>query len=99
MSGVSSDQAATALWDNPRLDNPHAQLDKAARVEAMFDAIAPTYERVNHVASLGQDAAWRRRAVALANVKSTDTVLDVCCGTGDMLRMFAAGAPAPRLLI
>lgn len=65
----------------------------------MFDAIAPTYERVNAVVSLGQDAAWRRRAVAAANVQPTDVVLDICCGTGDMLRAFASNTPAPRLLL
>lgn len=65
----------------------------------MFDAIAPTYERVNAVVSLGQDARWRRRTVALAGVRSGDVVLDVCCGTGDMIRAFAAGAPAPRFIV
>jgi len=49
-------------WDDSTLISPHEQADKAARVERMFDAIAPTYERVNRIASLGQDARWRRRA-------------------------------------
>lgn len=86
-------------WDGEALRNPHGQPDKAHRVEAMFDAIAPTYERVNSVASLGRDAAWRRRAVAAARVRAGDVVLDVCCGTGDMVRAFARTPPAPRLII
>jgi len=65
----------------------------------MFDAIAPTYERVNTVASLGRDAVWRRRAVAAAEVGPAEVVLDVCCGTGDMLRAFAAANPRPRLIV
>ncbi|MFO0973927.1 MAG: ubiquinone/menaquinone biosynthesis methyltransferase [Phycisphaerae bacterium] len=59
-------------------------------MQAMFDAIAPTYERVNRVASAGRDRAWRRRAVALAAVRPDDVVLDVACGTGDLVRGFAA---------
>jgi demethylmenaquinone methyltransferase/2-methoxy-6-polyprenyl-1,4-benzoquinol methylase len=81
------------------LVDPHAQPDKAARVEAMFDAIAPTYEKVNALASLGQDAGWRRKAIAAADVRTSDIVLDLCCGTGDMIRTFAAHDPAPRLII
>lgn len=86
-------------WEASALRNPHAQPDKSTRVEAMFNAIAPTYERVNHVASLGQDRAWRRRAVSLVRPTAKDVVLDVCCGTGDMIRTFAAHSPPPRLLI
>jgi demethylmenaquinone methyltransferase/2-methoxy-6-polyprenyl-1,4-benzoquinol methylase len=86
-------------WDERVLREPHRASDKAARVQAMFDAIAPTYEKVNTIVSLGQDARWRRRAVAVADVTQSDVVLDVCCGTGDMIRTFAAHEPAPRLIL
>lgn len=86
-------------WDSHALRNPHGQPDKAVRVEAMFDAIAPTYERVNTVATFGRDAAWRRLTVAAADVRPADAVLDICCGTGDMLRAFAVHTPRPRLLL
>ncbi len=85
-------------WDTDSLRNPHAQPDKAARVQAMFDAIAPGYERFNTLATLGRDAAWRRKTVAAAGLRAGDVVLDVCCGTGDMLRALARAAAA-RLLI
>jgi demethylmenaquinone methyltransferase/2-methoxy-6-polyprenyl-1,4-benzoquinol methylase len=81
------------------LRDPHAQTDKAARVREMFDAIASTYEHVNRVVSFRRDAVWRREAIAAANAGASDVVLDVCCGTGDMIRAFAACASAPRLLI
>lgn len=87
------------LWNDANLRDPHGQSDKAARVQAMFDAIAPSYERFNSVATFGQDARWRRRAIRAANVQPGDVVLDVCCGTGDMLRTFARATPAPRRLI
>lgn len=59
----------------------------------MFDAIAPTYERVNQITSLGRDRHWRRKAVSLAGVWPDDRVLDVACGTGDLARAFAAAGP------
>jgi demethylmenaquinone methyltransferase/2-methoxy-6-polyprenyl-1,4-benzoquinol methylase len=86
-------------WDRTALRDPHSRDDKAARVEAMFNAIAPTYQRVNTLASLGRDAAWRKKTVAAANVRAGDVVLDVCCGTGDMVRTFAAGDPPPRFIV
>ncbi|MBI5863167.1 MAG: ubiquinone/menaquinone biosynthesis methyltransferase [Planctomycetes bacterium] len=86
-------------WDDASLARPHDQHDQAARVRAMFDAIAGGYERINHVASLGQDARWRRKAVALAAATASDVVLDICCGTGDMIRTFAAAEPSPRMVI
>lgn len=82
------------IWDNSRLADPHAQPDKARRVQRMFDGIAPTYERVNRVLSAGRDAYWRHRAVQLAEIQPTDHVLDVACGTGDFARAFAAARPA-----
>ena len=92
-------RTAEPIWDETRLRDPHAQADKAARVQAMFDEIAPTYERVNHVVSLGRDSAWRRRTVLAADVRDGDVILDLCCGTGDMLREFARGPARPGRLI
>lgn len=93
------DAATSPAWDERTLREPHRQPDKARRVRDMFDAIAPTYERVNTVATLGSDARWRALAVQAAEVQSADVVLDVCCGTGDMIRAFARGASPPRLII
>jgi len=99
MSEAEPPVRAPPAWDEATLRAPHTQADKAERVQAMFDAIAPTYERVNTVASLGQDAGWRRAAVRAAGVRASDIVLDVCCGTGDMVRAFAAHHPPPRQII
>ncbi|MGE0478983.1 MAG: ubiquinone/menaquinone biosynthesis methyltransferase [Phycisphaerae bacterium] len=95
----SADPRGAAAWDAATLRDPHGQADKARRVRAMFDAIAPTYERVNTVATFGRDAAWRRKAVRSAGVRPTDIVLDIACGTGDMIRTFAAGRPPPARII
>ncbi|MEE9405048.1 MAG: bifunctional demethylmenaquinone methyltransferase/2-methoxy-6-polyprenyl-1,4-benzoquinol methylase UbiE [Algisphaera sp.] len=81
----SSDPA----WDAARLNAPHAVADKAARVEEMFTAIAPSYDLNNRVHSFGRDQAWRRATVKLADLKAGDCVLDVACGTGDLTLAFA----------
>lgn len=64
--------------------------DKHHAVEAMFDRIAPQYDRLNRVISLGQDRRWRRHAVAALGLPSVATVLDVACGTGDLCNTLAA---------
>ncbi|HZJ26492.1 MAG TPA: ubiquinone/menaquinone biosynthesis methyltransferase [Acidimicrobiia bacterium] len=57
---------------------------KRAMVETMFDDIAPGYDRVNRVISLGFDRAWRRRTVGSLGLRARALVLDVACGTGDL---------------
>lgn len=48
----------------------------------LFDSIALTYDRFNHVLSLDSDKRWRRRAVS--RMTHSDSVLDVAAGTGDL---------------
>ncbi|MCU1364148.1 MAG: menaquinone biosynthesis methyltransferase [Acidimicrobiaceae bacterium] len=52
----------------------------------MFDAIAPRYELVNGLMTLGLDTRWRRRAVADLRLARHSVVLDVATGTGDFAR-------------
>ncbi|TMM22485.1 MAG: bifunctional demethylmenaquinone methyltransferase/2-methoxy-6-polyprenyl-1,4-benzoquinol methylase UbiE [Actinobacteria bacterium] len=55
----------------------------AEGVRTMFDRIAPVYDAMNHVMTVGLDRRWRRVA-AEAVVSPGDRVLDACCGTGDL---------------
>jgi len=50
----------------------------------MFDRIAPRYDLVNRVLSLGLDQRWRRRAVHALTLTGHPRVLDVATGTGDL---------------
>jgi demethylmenaquinone methyltransferase/2-methoxy-6-polyprenyl-1,4-benzoquinol methylase len=59
---------------------------KRGAVEAMFDRVAPRYDRVNRVMSLGLDAHWRRRTVEELGLPAGSRVLDLACGTGDLCR-------------
>jgi demethylmenaquinone methyltransferase/2-methoxy-6-polyprenyl-1,4-benzoquinol methylase len=83
----SSPPAAPA-WDEKLLANPHAVADKRRRVRQMFAAIAPSYDLNNRLHSLWQDQRWRKKAVKLAQLKPTDRVVDVACGTGDLTGAF-----------
>jgi demethylmenaquinone methyltransferase / 2-methoxy-6-polyprenyl-1,4-benzoquinol methylase len=52
-------------------------------VRSMFDRIAPVYDAMNRVMTVGLDGRWRR-LTAQAVVRPGDRVLDACCGTGDL---------------
>jgi demethylmenaquinone methyltransferase/2-methoxy-6-polyprenyl-1,4-benzoquinol methylase len=52
-------------------------------VRSMFDRIAPVYDLMNRVMTVGLDGRWRR-LTADAAVRKGDRVLDAACGTGDL---------------
>lgn len=60
--------------------------EKARAVQAMFDRIAPRYDRLNRIMTFGMDASWRRRAIESLALPPGSTVVDVACGTGDFCR-------------
>ena len=69
----------------------------AAWVRGMFGRIAPRYDLLNHLLSLNIDRHWRARAVrgvaeVLANPNAR--VLDVACGTGDLMLALEARGQA-----
>jgi demethylmenaquinone methyltransferase/2-methoxy-6-polyprenyl-1,4-benzoquinol methylase len=57
---------------------------KAEAVESMFDAVAPRYDLLNRVLSLGIDRYWRIQAVRLLADEQPHRVLDVATGTADL---------------
>lgn len=58
--------------------------DKYRTVEHMFDELAPQYDRMNRVISLGLDRSWREHTVGELGLASGSFVLDLACGTGDL---------------
>ncbi len=69
--------------------------DKHRAVEAMFDRIAPRYDRLNRIISLGQDRRWRRQTVGALRLSPGATVLDLGCGTGDLCEVVAGAGYSP----
>ncbi len=58
---------------------------KKKHVERMFDTIAPRYDLLNRLLSLGIDRWWRREMIRELNVRGrVDRLLDVATGTGDV---------------
>jgi demethylmenaquinone methyltransferase/2-methoxy-6-polyprenyl-1,4-benzoquinol methylase len=60
-----------------------------ADVTAMFDAIAPVYDRLNTVMTAGRDAGWRRAAVRATGIGGGGSAIDVACGTGRLTELLA----------
>jgi demethylmenaquinone methyltransferase/2-methoxy-6-polyprenyl-1,4-benzoquinol methylase len=90
---------------SPRDDGPTAVLgpdgalpegaEKRVAVEAMFDRVAPGYDRMNRIISLGLDTRWRRRTIAELHLPGGARVLDLACGTGDFGRDLAGTGHRP----
>lgn len=62
---------------------PYHEGEKAAQVEAMFDNIAPTYDKLNHRLSWDIDRGWRKQAIKQLAPYKPQTLLDIATGTGD----------------
>ena len=58
-------------------------------IEDMFSGIASRYDLANHLLSFGLDFCWRKKAVKFCGEMKDKTLLDMCCGTGDLAFCFA----------
>ena len=66
--------------------------EKARRVRGVFDSVAPRYDLMNDLMSLGLHRAWKAYTVLVADVRPGHRVLDIAGGTGDLARAFAKKA-------
>uniref|UniRef100_UPI0040473B1B bifunctional demethylmenaquinone methyltransferase/2-methoxy-6-polyprenyl-1,4-benzoquinol methylase UbiE n=1 Tax=Aliarcobacter sp. TaxID=2321116 RepID=UPI0040473B1B len=64
-------------------------MGKQEKIVSMFNDIAGTYDVANRVLSMGIDKSWRNKACNLAfdfyGKKNVEKIVDVACGTGDMI--------------
>ncbi len=67
-------------------DLPHGP-HKTEVVRTIFDTIAPRYDLVNRVITVGLDRRWRRLCVRALGLPASSRVLDLACGTGDLAVM------------
>ena len=67
-------------------------MSKQEKIVSMFNEIAGTYDIANRVLSLGIDKSWRNKACnkafELYNSEQIQRVVDVACGTGDMIEFW-----------
>ncbi|MEJ7911956.1 MAG: bifunctional demethylmenaquinone methyltransferase/2-methoxy-6-polyprenyl-1,4-benzoquinol methylase UbiE [Chitinophagaceae bacterium] len=66
-----------------------AEGGKKEQVSTMFDSIAPRYDFMNRLLSLGIDKGWRRKAISVLQQDAPKHILDVATGTADMALMTA----------
>lgn len=60
------------------------QEPKVDQIRRMFNRIAPKYDQLNRIISLGLDRSWRKRALHLLAPYAPQRILDVATGTGDL---------------
>ena len=68
--------------------------EKGTNIQQMFGAIAPRYDFLNRLLSLGIDRRWRTKAVRLLKYKEGSRILDVATGTGDVALEIARTTPS-----
>src|SRR5208337_5148065 len=74
--------------------------EKVEWVRRHFDSVARKYDSMNTLLSLGIHYQWKRMAVRMMGLRSGDSVLDVCGGTGDLSRMASERvAPSGRVVL
>src|SRR5262245_9590324 len=62
---------------------------KQQYVKQLFETIAPRYDFVTVFLSYGMDRSWKRQLVEMADLKGSERVLDLACGTGDITFLMA----------
>ena len=65
------------------------EAEKAKQVRGVFDSVAPKYDLMNDLMSMGLHRAWKAFTVLVANLREGDQVLDIAGGTGDLALAFS----------
>jgi len=85
--------------DKKTVVTPYGSGDsKKVEVEKMFDKIAPKYDLLNRVLSLGIDVSWRKRAISYLKPGQPKELLDVATGTADVALMAAKVLKPSRII-
>ena len=72
--------------------------DKKTEVTAMFDNIAPYYDLLNRVLSVGIDTIWRKKAIAQLDKSKCKRILDIATGTADLAVEISKQLPESQII-
>jgi demethylmenaquinone methyltransferase/2-methoxy-6-polyprenyl-1,4-benzoquinol methylase len=73
-------------------------LKESKVLERYFDTIAPGYETMNSLLSLNLDQRWRQRMIQILHSYNPKTILDVACGTCDVIRVTKSRLPEAQII-
>ena len=73
--------------------------EKARKVRGVFDSVAPRYDLMNDLMSMGLHRAWKAFTVLAADVRPGQRVLDIAGGTGDLAQAFARKVGSEGLVV
>src|SRR3954462_12683113 len=73
--------------------------EKARRVRGVFDSVAPRYDMMNDLMSMGLHRAWKAYTLLVADLKPGQRVLDIAGGTGDLAQAFARKVGSGGLVV
>ena len=65
------------------------EAEKARHVRGVFDSVAPKYDVMNDLMSMGLHRAWKAYTMLVANLQEGDKALDIAGGTGDLALAFS----------
>jgi demethylmenaquinone methyltransferase/2-methoxy-6-polyprenyl-1,4-benzoquinol methylase len=68
------------------------------KVRSLFDQLAPSYDRLNRLFSLGMDIGWRKQLVAAVARQNPTRILDLACGSGDVTTMLQEALPRAQVV-
>jgi demethylmenaquinone methyltransferase/2-methoxy-6-polyprenyl-1,4-benzoquinol methylase len=73
--------------------------ERASQIQKMFDAVAPTYDLLNHLLSANVDKRWRRLAARMAMDDGVTRILDLCTGTAELALCVAEAARPDAVVV
>lgn len=94
-------QESTSETEAHKIDFGYQLVDedrKADQVREVFDSVAPKYDLLNDLLSLGLHRYWKRRCIASTEVKDGQKVLDIASGTCDLAIALARQAGAGNVV-
>jgi 4-hydroxy-3-polyprenylbenzoate decarboxylase len=99
-AGSEKARALAAAKPVAKLEARKDAPEHASANRAMFDRIAPTYDVLNKIMSLGIDKRWRTKAISLIGESGqrVGPVLDLCAGTLDLSKLLEETFPHDRIV-